>query len=606
MTAVDTGFWSQLADRYDDEHNYMRNPVSWMGARLKEHQTEQQKQIANSVVANRYTAVHACHESGKSKIAANIGAWWNDVHPTGSAFLVSTAPSAAQVSAVLWREIGKNHTKAKLIGKINRAGYPQWFVGGELIGYGRKPSDYEESAFNGIHARYVLVIIDEAGGVTEHLFNAVDSLVANDNGRVLAIGNPDDPGSHFAEICKPGSIWNTIHMDGLRSPNFSDELTRPYPLTRALMEAEQIPFSDEPTPPILREVLLGPLWVEERLRSWCGVPEGSDELLDHGELLKLVRQRSAASAIFQAKVRGVFPTSTATGVIPLGWVQQAVNRWRDYVDAHSNDAGDIDYSQVTNPRRRVVGVDVAYGGMDETVLAVRYGDFVDKLNRFRHADTVETADEATAYLQEPQSMAVVDVIGIGAGVFDTLRRYRHEYNEETGEMKVTPSATIVAFNAAAANHRTDKIGEFRFRNDRAAAWWKMRELLDPSRGSTIMLPDDERLQVELTSVKYKHLVGGVIQIESKDDIRKRLGRSTDSADAVIQAFWVEGLSASQMVSGHEYASTKKANRGAVKSYEGFDIFTEADLAGRPGIVSGQRLHSQVRTDKANQPGGWDI
>jgi hypothetical protein len=41
----------------------------------------------------------------------------------------------------------------------------KWYIGNELVAYGRKPADYDPAAFQGIHARYVLVIIDEAGGV---------------------------------------------------------------------------------------------------------------------------------------------------------------------------------------------------------------------------------------------------------------------------------------------------------------------------------------------------------------------------------------------------------------------------------------------------------
>ncbi len=69
----------------------------------------------------------------------------------------------------------------------------------------------------------------------------------------------------------------------------------------------------------------------------------------------------------------------------------------------------------------------------------------------------------------------------------------------------------------------------------------MRELLDSELGEPIALPDDELLIGDLTAPHSRVVAGGKIQVESKDDIRKRLGRSTDSADAVIQAFWDEGV-----------------------------------------------------------------
>jgi hypothetical protein len=65
----------------------------------------------------------------------------------------------------------------------------------------------------------------------------------------------------------------------------------------------------------------------------------------------------------------------------------------------------------------------------------------------------------------------------------------------------------------------------------------MRELLDPTSGADLELPPDDLLIGDLTAPKWRVMSGGRIQVESKDDIRKRLGRSTDSGDAVIQAYW---------------------------------------------------------------------
>lgn len=590
-----------LRARYDDTLAYLRRPVEWVQDKVREFLWSAQRAVIESVRDNRYTVVHSAHELGKSHVASRAIAWWIDSHPPGEAFVVSTAPTAAQVSAILWREIGKAHTKAKLPGRITRAGYPMWHIGTELVGYGRKPADHEDSAFQGIHARYVLVVIDEAGGVPKQLYDAIDSIVANENSRVLAIGNPDDPGSHFAATCKPGSDWNVIHLDGLRSPNMTRErIVGPdpahpiYPLTAALMAAEGIPYSTEAVPGNIRELLLDPLWVEERIIRWAGVPREMALDLAPDELGDMIRRRCAVSSLFQAKVRGVFPTSGSTGVIPLGWVQQAINRWHDW-----NDAG-ADLTRVPNPSRRVVGVDVAYTGNDETVIAPRYGDVITKLDRYRHADTIETADYAAAYLHEPHVMAVVDVIGIGAGTYDTLRRYKRD--------SVLPStATIVPFNASAQTPRTDLIGQFKFRNDRAAAWWKFRELLDPSRGSKICIPDDERLIEELVAVQYEHLVGGVIKIESKDDIRKRLGRSTDTADAVIQAFWVDGLTFNpEPVS---YDQPGRARHGAV-DYSGYERVGEADMLGQPGTLTSTDLALARGDDPfagaiGYDSGGWD-
>lgn len=570
--------FGSLAELWDDSKSFLFRPVQWVEDVAKEYPWGEQREICESVLNNRYTAVPSCHDSGKSFIAARIIAWWIDSHPPGEAFVVSTAPTAAQVSAILWRELQKVHTRAKLRGKITRAGYPQWHYGEDgLVGYGRKPADHEQSAFQGIHARYVLVVIDEACGVAHHLFDAVDALATNEHARVLAIGNPDDPGSHFANICKPDSGWNVIQIDGLRTPNFtrgivigSDDKNPRFPLTAALMRAEQIPFNEEKIPEGLREQLLHPLWVEERISRWAGMPrEAAKQYENQQDFDDTVARRCATSPIFSAKVRGIFPTSSNTGVIPLGWVQLAVNRWHDYTEAIKKAERDLTVFPMARGRR-VVGIDVARGGEDENALAIRQGNYVSSIERFRNADTIETANQAATFLHQPGSMAVVDVIGIGAGVYDTLRSWN---------AKGIITAECIAFNAAAQSHRTDTLGEFRFRNDRSAAWWNFREILDPSRGSLVALPDDERLIEELVAVGYDHLVGGVIKIEEKDEIRKRIGRSTDSADAVIQAFWVAGTAT---VGDKEFPYVEARRHDGVFRYEGAPTFSEDDFDVRPG------------------------
>lgn len=546
-----------LALLQQNDEVFRRDPTAWVRSNDEDVWSEQ-RHILESVRDNRYTAVHSAHDLGKSYIASRIIAWWISIHEPGTAFVVSTAPSAAQVSAIMWREVSKLHRRAGLIGQINRAGYPQWFIGGELVGYGRKPADYEQSAFQGIHAEHVLIVIDEACGVNQNLYDAVDSLATNENARVLAIGNPDDPSSHFAKICKPGSGWNVIHLDGLRSPNItesrvigSDPENPNYPLLAALMEAEGIPYSTEAVPDNIRPMLINEQWIEERIIRWAGMSPAQAEHIEHSlghdALLERLRAMTSSSAIFTAKVRGIFPTSAAeSAVIPLGWVQQAMDRWRD-AKAGDHEPGDF-----------VLGVDVARSGDDQTVFAHRYGSFIAKLERLRVEDTMEIADRAAAYLHEPRSTVVVDVIGIGAGVFDALRRYSNKH-------KIM--AAPVPFNAAGRTQgRMDQIGQFKFLNDRAAAWWNLRELLDPSKGSNIALPDDEQLLEELVAPKFDFNVGGTLKIESKDDIKRRIGRSTDSADAVIAAFWATG----GVYRGEaQFWGQDTSNAGVVR-YEGFE------------------------------------
>ena len=524
------------ADHFLPRPDYRNDPVRWIGDRLGETVWSGQTAVAESVRDNRYTAVRSGHDVGKSYIASRLGAWWLDAHPPGEAFLVTTAPSAAQVSAILWREITRAHSAARkhsrpLRGKVTRAGYPQWHIDGELVGYGRKPADYEQSAFQGIHARYVLVIMDEAGGIPRALYDAVDALATNQYARVLAIGNPDDASNHFATVCRPDSGWDVMHLDCLRSPNLTREAVAPFPALMALMEAESIRPSQERVPDRIRPLLVSAQWVAERIHRWAGVtPEMVTTWAETGEDVgQNVRTRCAASPLFQVKVRGEFSDPGDHNVIPLGWAQQAMNRWRDLRWQHQDDWLRFGDSQ---PGRRVAGVDVAREGADETCVFLRQGRLGIEFRRYPKQDTMETVDRVREHVgMFTGAQAVVDAIGIGAGVVDRLRQMKRE-----GSV----IADVVAFTASERSDRRDLSGSFRFRNDRAAAWWHLRELLDPARGSDVCLPYDDQLLADLTTPQWYMHQGSILTVEPKEDIRKRLGRSPDVGDACVMAFWVAG------------------------------------------------------------------
>ena len=122
--------------------------------------------------------------------------------------------------------------------------------------------------------------------------------------------------------------------------------------------------------------------------------------------------------------------------------------------------------------------------------------------------------------------AVIDVIGIGAGVVDRLREMGYD-------------DLVVPFNAAERTDFKDQSGLLGMVNKRAAVWWHMRELLDPSSGHAVALPPDDELIGDLTAPRSRPVSGGKIMVESKGDIRVRLGRSTDAGDAVVMAFWAD-------------------------------------------------------------------
>lgn len=526
--------------------DHRADPEAWVREKLGEAIWSKQREVFESIRDNPYTAVPSCHSAGKSWLGGRAITWFADTRTPGESFVISTAPSAAQVSAVMWREVGKAHRKGKLAGRITVAGYPQWKIheGPDgLVGYGRKPSDYTDSAFQGIHApEGVLIVVDEANGVSRNLFQQIDTIAANEGSRVLLLGNPTDPSSYFAEACKAGSKYNVIRIDGLRTPLMTaGRIVGKLPLLQALMEAEGLAYSTEAVPAILQKALLNPSMVEGWLQDWCGLDPGVAETLTRPELHELVSSAARGSAAFTSRVRAEFPAIDSNAVIPYHWIEQAMVRWEDWKRGAKGDPGDPENGippieaiepEAEPPGRRIVGVDVAREGSDKTAIAIRQGMVVQRVVTTQKEDTMQTVARVREWLDHPQAQAIIDTIGVGAGVFDRLRQM-HTQHEIQG--------SSVQFIASAQDGRTDRTGKYRFRNNRMAAWWNMRELLDPSRGSKVCLPRSEQLLVQLSTPRWWILEGSpTILVETKDELRKRLKRSPDEADAVVMSFFVSG------------------------------------------------------------------
>lgn len=377
--------WLIAAERFDPTpHEYLHAPVAWAQEKARKHVTDQQESVMRSVEANRYTAVHSAHDLGKSFTAAEIVCWWLDVHPPGSAFVVTTAPTGPQIKAILWREIGRLHKEIGLAGRTNLT---EWYIGNEIVAYGRKPADTNPAAFQGIHAQFVLVVLDEACGIPRALFDAVDALATNEAARVLAIGNPDDPSSHFAEVCKPGSGWSVLHLDGLASPAFTDEKGR--------------------TPQDVLNVLLSETWVEERKKRW-------------GE----------GSPLYQIKVRGLFPSDDPDGVVRASAMAKCRNMDRVYIP------------NAPELLPKELGCDIGAGG-DESVIVLREGMLATMYDRNRSKDPEIVAGTIVRAIRETGATACkIDTIGWGWGVYGQVKQNVREEGLD---------CEIVAVNVAEAS-----------------------------------------------------------------------------------------------------------------------------------------------------------
>jgi hypothetical protein len=435
---------------------FVDDPHGWVKKKLNGFLWSKQIEIAESVRDNRYTACKACHGPGKSYDASAIAAWWIDVHPPGDAMVVTTAPTDHQVKAILWREISRRHREGDLRGRITLEA--RWYQGErlvdeELCGFGRKPQDYDADAFQGIHERYVLVIVDEAGGVPKNLFDALETLMTNEYARMLAIGNPDDPTSYFATICQPGSGYNTITIPAWSTPNFTGEYV----------------------PQNIAEKLVSPLWVKEREKKW-----------------------GRGSPLWVSKVEAEFPEITEDTLIIPRWIREAMERELPAVELGN------------------YAFDVARYGSDETVGYRNRGGHVRRVYSRHKQDTRKTAEDISAFLMQeaPQYIpAVVDVVGVGGGVVDNLRAW---------------DLNVIPFDSSESPNDPQ-----RFRNRRAECYWNLRTQFEE--GKIDIDPHDEELHAQLGSIKWYVDRWGKINIESKQDMKRRGLPSPDRADALVMA-----------------------------------------------------------------------
>lgn len=438
--------------------------------------TGYQDEILSAFVTKQRYAVRGPRSLGKTALAAWLVHWFALTRDGDDWKMAATSGSWTQLKEFLWPEI---HKWARLLhwGKIGREPYIEK---DELLEHSLKletgrafaSSPDRPALSEGAHADRFFYLYDEAKSIPEAFFNSTEGAmfgagVAGREAFRLMISTPGPPAGRFYDIHarKPGLLnWGVRHVT-------------------------------------LAETIAAGRITEQDAHDMAALWQ-------------------ADSALYKNHILGEFAEQEVDGVIPLDWVEAAVERWRAW--------------QRTRPAKltyTAIGVDVAREGSDRTVYAPCVGQIVVELRERPRQDTMTTTGEVAGLIRGHGGVAIVDVIGIGAGVVDRLRELKR---------------AVLPFNASAKAERhgtplTDKSGELKFINMRSAAWWNLRELLDPANAHDVMLPESDLLRGDLVAPRWAMMSGGKIQIESKEDVKKRIGRSTDHGDAVVQAFALELL-----------------------------------------------------------------
>lgn len=447
----------------------------------KAYLTPDQLKVLRAITAgHRKIAVRAGHGVGKTWLEARLAVWFVTVFKPS--VVPTTAPTFHQVKNLLWREIASAHASSRVpLG--NPPLQTEWTIRPDNYAFGistRETGENKEfgaTRMQGIHSKHMLVILDEAAGVLPEIWKAVDSIATGLHNIIIAFGNPASPSGAFFECFKSPS-WHKIGMSSLNHPNVLED----------------------------REVIAGAV-----TKAWC-----DEKRIEWGE----------NSPLYTAKVKGEFPDEGDDTLIPLSWVERAVNR--------KLEKGGV----------RTLGGDIARYGEDESVLFSRNGlsfslhwatnkksltETVGKIIATKEEIELDIKQENEKRLKELEakgeripeelqdesiSWIGIDDGGVGGGATDML--------EEQG------------YNVDAINFGSSAIDSEHFTNLKAEAYWMLRKEFEHD---VISIPDDPLLINQLASIKFTYDSKGRIKIESKDDMKRRGLKSPDRADALVICYY---------------------------------------------------------------------
>lgn len=453
------------------------DPAFWCQHILGTRLWAKQQAIVRDTHRHRKTVVRSCHAAGKTFLAANAAMSFLSVWP--KSIVITTATTQRQVKGLLWKEIHRLHAASRLPlgGDLTTTAWhmaKDWFC----LGFTSKEND--ATKFQGFHAEKILVIVDEAAGVGQAVFEGLDSVLSSGDGHMLAIGNPTTERGEFgAMFRRPAVARHTI--SAFDTPNFTTNGITFDDIKSGAWEAKAR-RTEYPT-------LCTPQWVAEKFNNW-----GEDD------------------PRFVSRVLGLFPAQDETSLHPEVWIDHAFDEWRDREEL-TGWSGDAQ-----------LGCDVARLGGDTSQIArYRIGQGIERITELPAMDTMSTARaivHEVESLQDKMRVASVriDMDGLGSGIYDSVR----------DRMRSSSVAVIGVANGRSA------IAKERYTNARSELHFALREAIEPDKGGMALPPDDD-LKSELLAHAWKIDRTGRVAVASKDEIKQSLGRSPDKADACAYA-----------------------------------------------------------------------
>lgn len=481
---------------------WLENPVEavkqWFGVTPEDYQGE----WLNGVFGNKdRSATKSAHGVGKTTTLSWAG--WIFLNCYQDSRLVATAPTLSQLEDALWPEYAKWHDK------MPEGMSSQWEISGKHIRHKSKPklwfavarTSNKPANLQGFHGTHIMIQADEASAVPPNVFEVIEGTLSEtgEDGKVAKLmmaGNPNfTAGEFYDAFNKNKEIYSRLTVSG--------DITT--------LEALGVENGD-----VHRDH--GKIYVSKRVSQ------------KYRDVMKA--KYGGDSAVYDVRVRGVFPRQDDRAVVPLEWAERAQGKISDVGDKVRDG-----YTLV---------LDVARFGGDETVLGVfRGGVPVEPLRTWPKTSTVQCCDivkdaklrlETSGYRVD---RVVIDEPGVGGGVIDQLRN---------------DGVAVTAYNGGESlKVGIDPAEDIRmFANRRSRDWWVVRRRMELEQ---LPLPDDDVLVAQLASVQYDYNSKQKIQVESKKEMRVRLGEdaSPDRADVMVMgcAPWYSMSATNTFVVPHE-------------------------------------------------------
>jgi len=453
--------------------------------------------ILDAFVSFDRLAIAATHAVGKTWLTARLALFFLTMYKNSK--VITTAPTNRQVKKLLWGELRSAHKKSKmpLGGRMLQTELilnDEWFAMGfapqKEAGEGKEQVG---SSFQGFHANYILIIFDEATGISADVWKMAEGLLTS--GKIVkfvCIGNPTTRNCEFFN-CFSSYEWKKIHLSCFDSPNmiannFTDmrKLLDELDYLRSLSDNDRVQRIQNYKK--LVPYLLSAQWVISKALDW-----------------------GVTHPLFLSKALGQFPDEEENVIIQLGDVEKAMAR----------------EVQAIPGMKRFIGVDVARFGEDKTVFVEIVGYKNTRVKKLVKKDNTEVVGELIAFSKKEWSaydtVILIDGTGVGGGVIDIIKE-KQRNNEIPRSWEI-----LEMHNAASCDTDEEKS---RFANIKA----KMYDDLGKDIRDHLQLLDDSDFLAQLPTVKFKFDSKGKMLIESKDDYKKRTGRSSpDEADALALA-----------------------------------------------------------------------